>query len=91
MPVEPPVQPTVPPAEHEVPTFERLRKSGKSADTLHVATTEHVIDASGTYTDEEGNPYQYSGHWSWIHFDNNECECDEDGMKAFDFIAENTK
>ena len=30
----------------------------------------------------------YAGNWSWIYFDNNDCECDDDGMKAFDFVAE---
>ena len=43
---------------------------------------------TGEFTDEDGNPYQYMGHWSWIYFDNNECACDEDGMGAWDFIAE---
>lgn len=79
---------TVDPTTHEIPTIERLQKSGKSADTLHVSTTEHVVDTSGQYKDEEGNPYQYNGHWSWIYFDNNECECNDDGLKAFDFIAD---
>lgn len=78
----------VDPTVHEIPTVERLRQSGKSNETLHVSTTEHVVDTSGAYTDEDGNPYQYSGHWSWIYFDNNECECDDDGMKVFDFIAD---
>ena len=79
---------------HEVPTVERLKKSGKSADTLHVSTTEHVVDTSGQYfaRDEEGNltdqPYQYNGHWSWIYFDNNESACNEDGLKVFDFVAQ---
>jgi predicted peptidase len=81
---------TVDPAKHEVPTIERLKAAGKTDETLHVSTTEHVIDTSGQFVDENGDPYQYMGHWSWIYFDNNECEC-EDGLKAWDFIAENVK
>jgi len=77
---------TVDPATHEIPTVERLKAAG--AAELHVSTTEHVVDTSGEYKDEEGNPYQYAGHWSWIYFDNNDCECDDDGMKVFDFVAE---
>ena len=83
---------TVDPTTHEIPTTERLKEAG--AATLHISTTEHVVDTSGQFfaVDENGEqtdqPYEYSGHWSWIYFDNNECECDEDGMKAFDFIAE---
>lgn len=79
---------TVDPATSEEPTIERLRASGKSAETLHVSTTDHVIDTSGEYTNEDGTPYQYAGHWSWIYFYNNECECDDDGLKVFDFAAE---
>ena len=82
---------TVDPTIHEVPTIERLKAAGKGTDTLHVSTTDSVIDTSGEFTDEEGNPYAYNGHWSWIYFDNNECECDDEGLKAFDFIAENMK
>ena len=86
---------TVDPTKHEIPTIERLKKAGKASDTLHVSTTEHVVDTSGQFfaTDEDGNevPYQYAGHWSWIYFDNNECACDEDGMAAWDFIAECVK
>jgi len=81
---------TVDPTLHEVPTIERLRAAGKTDETLHVSTTEHVIDTSGQFVDEDDNPYQYMGHWSWIYFDNNECVCD-DGLKAWDFIAENVK
>ena len=77
---------TVVPETHEIPTVERLKKAG--AANLHVSTTEHVVDTTGMYKDEEGNPYQYNGHWSWIYFDNNECACTDDGMKVFDFIAE---
>ena len=64
---------------------ERLKKA--EASELHISTTEHVVDTSGEYKDEEGNPYMYAGHWSWIYFDNNECACNDDDLKAFDFVA----
>lgn len=82
---------TVVPAENEEPTIKRLQEAGKTDETLHVSTTEHVEDLSGNYKDADGNPYQYNGHWSWIYFFNNECECDVDGLKAWDFIVENVK
>ncbi len=77
---------TVDPATHEIPTVERLKAAG--APNLHVSTSEHVVDTSGLYKDEEGNPHMYAGHWSWIYFDNNECECVDDGLKVFDFVAD---
>ena len=82
---------TVDPELHEIPTIDRLKAAGKTDETLHVSTTEHVVDTTGKYKDVDGNPYQYLGHWSWIYFDNNECVCDTDGMKAWDFIAEHVK
>ena len=80
--------PIVIPDQHEIPTIERLRAAGKGDDTLHVSTTDTVVDTSGEVKDAEGKPYQYNGHWSWIYFDNNDCECDIDGLKAWDFIKE---
>ncbi len=82
---------TVVPDTHEIPTTKRLQDVG--AANLHISTTEHVVDTSGEYKDpdDESKPYEYNGHWSWIYFDNNECACNEDGMKAWDFIAEAVK
>jgi hypothetical protein len=31
-----------------------------------------VVDESGLYTDEDGAPYEYNGHWSWIYVYNND-------------------
>ncbi|MBQ7993142.1 MAG: hypothetical protein IJ252_08925, partial [Solobacterium sp.] len=49
--------------------------------------SEHVIDTSGKYKDENGNPYQYAGHWSWIYFDNNEADADDGSGDVFSWIA----
>ena len=48
---------TVDPTLHEIPTINRLKALG--ASNLHVSTTEHVVDTSSLYKDED-----YSGHWS---------------------------
>ena len=73
----------------EIPTIERLREAG--AKNLHVSTTDEVIDTSGNYKDENGNPYKYSGHWSWIYFDNNESLSDETGISCWEWMAEQVK
>ena len=75
--------PIVPPAYHEIPTINRLKKSG--ALDLHASVTEQVIDTSGKYKDEDGNPYRYMGHLSWIYYDNNETD-DGTGLSAWDWI-----
>lgn len=76
----------VTPDNHEIPTISRLTEMG--AANLHVSTTESVVDTSGLYKDEEGSPYQYQGHWSWIYFDNDESVCNfHEDETAWDFIA----
>lgn len=78
---------TVDPTTYEKPTIKRLEKLG--ASNLHVSTTEHVIDTSGKYDElNDGEPYQYNGHWSWIYFDNNEADCDEHGEQVWQWIAD---
>lgn len=74
------------PSKHEIPTIERLKAAG--AVNLHVSTSDSVIDTSGQYKDEDGNPYKYTGHWSWIYFDNNESKCDECGIDCWSWMAE---
>lgn len=76
----------VDPLKHEVPTIERLRKIGCD---VHVSVSEHVIDKSG-FMGIDNKPFQYSGHWSWIYFDNDD-SYDESGLSVWDFIVESVK
>lgn len=76
---------TVDPKEHSVPTIERLRAAG--AD-VHCSVFEDVHDMNG-YTDEDGSPHQYAGHWSWVYFFNNQCE--DDGVKLWDWLAQQSR
>lgn len=87
---------TVDPSLHEAPLLKRLEKAG--AKHTYVSTTEHVVDTTGVYFMDEngqptledtGTPYQYMGHWSWLYFFNN--ECDANGLKVWDFIADAVK
>lgn len=87
---------TVDPSLHEAPLLKRLEKAG--AKHTYVSTTEHVVDTTGVYFMDEngqptledtGTPYQYMGHWSWLYFFNN--ECDANGLKVWDFVADAVK
>lgn len=87
---------TVDPSLHEAPLLKRLEKAG--AKHTYVSTTEHVVDTTGVYFMDEngqptledtGTPYQYMGHWSWLYFFNN--ECDANGLKVWDFVADALK
>ncbi|MBQ9155665.1 MAG: hypothetical protein IJ137_02665 [Eubacterium sp.] len=75
--------PIVIPETHEIPTIERLKKAG--AKDLHVSTSDHVIDTSGTYRNEDGSPYTYMGHLSWIYYDNNETD-DGTGLSTWEWM-----
>ncbi|WP_346676898.1 prolyl oligopeptidase family serine peptidase [Erysipelatoclostridium sp. An173] len=69
-------------------TFEsRLEAVGAEVHTSYFAD---VHDTSGRFDDEDGNPHQYSGHWSWVYFDNNEC-VDENNLNCWQWISQQTK
>ena len=44
----------------------------KAGITVHMSVWADVHDTTGRFPNEDGIPYQYAGHWSWIYFDNNE-------------------
>ena len=77
---------TVPPKDYVVPTFERLKKIG--AD-VHFSFFDDVHDTTGYYQKEDGKPYQYYGHWSWIYVYNDQCEEVIDGknVKLMEWLA----
>ena len=77
---------TVVPENFEIPTVARLEKMG--AD-VHTSVFDDVHDTTGRFTGEDGNPYQYMGHWSWLYFFNNECE--ENGVNMWTWLAEQHK
>ena len=79
--------PIVVPSLHAKKTIERLK--ALNANNLYVSVTDNVIDTSGKYFDENNQPYQYSGHWSWIYFFNDQCNAN--GKKVFDFINDIAK
>jgi len=54
------------------PLYERLIAAG--AENIFFTLDENVVDRTGLYFDEEGNPYEYNGHLSWIHPLNNDTE-----------------
>ena len=71
---------TLDPKIYSEPTIKRLKKMG--AGNIHVSAYKDVHDTTGRFYGVEGNPtvlsdtktsvpYEYSGHWSWIYYDNN--------------------
>ncbi len=60
---------TLPAPENTVATYDRLVKAGD--DQVFLTYYRDIHDLSGKYLNEEGRPYEYTGHWSWIHVYNN--------------------
>ena len=69
-------------------TVARLIEAG--AKNIHVSAFADVHDTTGRFTNADGTPYTYDGHWSWVYFDNNECY-DENGVNAWQWLAKQNK
>lgn len=61
-----------------VATINRLKNI--NAKDVKVSEFNNVVDTSGLYKDEEENPYEYNGHWSWIYAFNDECKDGEESL-----------
>lgn len=68
--------PVVAPDDYVVPTYRRILAAG--ASDVHFTYYDKITDSSGKYKDNDGNPYEYIGHWAWIPMLNNECTEDFD-------------
>lgn len=77
---------TVKPENCEIPTISRLKDIG--AD-VHTSIFPNVVDTSGLYTNEDGTPHAYQGHWSWLYFFNNKCE--ENSVRLWNWLAAQSK
>nr|MCR5415731.1 prolyl oligopeptidase family serine peptidase [Pseudobutyrivibrio sp.] len=77
---------TVIPEDFEIPTIKRLESIG--AD-VHTSVFDDVPDTTGRFTGEDGEAYQYMGHWSWIYFFNNQCQ--ENGVNLWNWLTEQSK
>lgn len=77
----------VPVYEYSNALYDRLTKAG--AKDVHYSLFDKVQDTTGRYVDEEGEPYEYDGHWSWIYALNNECTEEIDGKEVsiFEWLA----
>lgn len=61
---------TVEPEAFPIPLYSKLRSLG--AGNVHLSILPDVSDMSGNYVSDDGTPYQYNGHWSWIPTYNNQ-------------------
>lgn len=68
--------PIVPIERFVLPTYERLIKAG--GENIHLTMWDRIVDLYEGFQDEEGNPYEYLGHFAWIPLLNDDCRLDYD-------------
>lgn len=73
--------------ENASSTVQRLR--GYAARDVRYTLYASIFDHTGNINNEEGDPFQYDGHFSWIPVLNNEVT-DEHGEKLFTWLNEQT-
>ncbi|MDU5111707.1 MAG: prolyl oligopeptidase family serine peptidase, partial [Clostridium sp.] len=61
-----------------IATAKRLKAIGNK--NVKISEFEKVIDTSGLYKNEDGSPYEYNAHWSWIYAFNDECVDGDDSL-----------
>lgn len=69
--------PVVKPEETVVPTYQRLIEAG--AKNVHFTFWDDIRDIHEGFTDEEGKPFRYIGHFAWIPMLNDDCRKDYNG------------
>jgi len=71
--------------------YNRLLEAG--SENIYYTVYDHVVDTSGQYVDDMGNPHQYMGHWSWIYTLNNEVSEMIDGQEItiFEWLGMQSK
>ncbi len=69
--------PIVPPDKYVLPTYHRLMDAG--AKNVHFTYWDKIVDLHMGFKDENGNPYEYLGHFAWIPMFNDDCKVDFDG------------
>ena len=69
-----------------VPLYSQLRSLG--SENIHLSFLPSVTDMTGTYFSEDGSPYEYNGHWSWIPTYNNHLAYVEGGGQLYGPIAQ---
>ena len=70
--------PVVKPDQFAVPTYKRLMAAG--AKNCHFTYWDKIVDLHAGFKNEQGEPYEYLGHFAWIPVFNDDCRMDFDGQ-----------
>ncbi len=68
--------PVVPPDKYVLPTYHRLMEAG--AKNVHFTYWDKIVDVHEGFKTENGEPFEYMGHFAWIPMLNDDCRVDFD-------------
>lgn len=71
---------TLDPVIYSLPTYVRLKEAG--AENVHMTFFENVSDTSGLYRQENDQPHEYDGHWSWTYVYNDKVSANINGEEV---------
>ena len=76
---------TVNPQKCTLATYERIKNAG--AQNAHLCTYDRIVDIHG-FKDEDGEPFEYEGHYSWVYVLDDFCTSDIDKtLSLFDWLS----
>jgi len=78
---------TVPPKDYSEATIARILK--KNGSMVHYTVYDKIEDHTGLIKKEDGTPYEYPGHLTWIPVLNDESE--QNGEKLFAWLSHQSK
>ena len=61
---------TLDPVLYTLPTYTRIREAG--SENVHLTFFSNVEDKTGLYRQENDQPHEYDGHWSWTYVYNDQ-------------------
>ena len=65
-------------------TYDRLINA--NAPNVHLSYYSNgVVDTTGKYKNDDGTPYTYSAHWSWVYLLDNDCK--KDNVYLFSWLG----
>ena len=72
------------PAKTTKATYDRLINA--NAPNVHLSYYSNgVVDTTGKYKNDDGTPYTYSAHWSWVYLLDNDCK--KDNVYLFSWLG----
>ena len=78
---------TLDPVVYSLPTYVRLKEAG--AENVHMTFFANVSDQTGLYRQENDQPHEYDGHWSWTYVYNDQVSANINGeeVSLFSWMA----